>query len=251
MNASVVLTPAVSKRLIAKGVAVHPAVRKAMHEGRVVVTFGTTNAYVAEELLGTSIDRGAYAAGFIDTAWNLNARLGEMGEVVFERGRRVEWEPEKTLSSLKAGDVLVKGGNALDPWGIVGVLTAASNGGTFGRYVPTATARGVEIIVPISVGKSIHSSVIDLSQQMGIGRIPLRDGLPCGMSPLHGQLVTEIEAFHLLFGVDAAHVASSGIGEGKGSVSLLLYGEEDPVQRAFDLVHALRGETDVTLDGRA
>jgi hypothetical protein len=251
MNASIVLNPAASKRLIAKGVAAHPAVHNALREGRVVVALGTTNGYVVEELLGESIDRGAFAAGFIDTHWNLNERVGELGEVVLERGRRVAWEPDKILASLKEGDVLIKGGNAIDPWGIVGVLTAASNGGTIGRYVPTAMARGVEIVIPISVAKSIHSSVIDLSQQMGIGRITFRDGLPCGMTPLHGQLLTEIEALHLLYGIDAVHVTSGGQGEGRGSVSLLLYGDEPDVRRAFDAVHLLGEDDDVTLSGRA
>jgi hypothetical protein len=250
MNGSVVLTSAASKRLIARGVAAHPTVQRAMKRGHVVVALGTTNAYVAEELLGERIDRGAYAAGFIDSTWNLNARLGEMEEIVFEHGRRVHWDSEQTLATLAAGDVLIKGGNALDPWGIVGVLLASSSGGTVGRYVPAALARGVEILIPISVGKSIHASVIDLSQQMGIGRIPLRNGLPCGIYPLHGQLMTEIEALATLFDVEAVHVASNGIGEGRGSVSLVLYGEDDSVRRAFDFVQSLAGEADVDLAGR-
>lgn len=251
MNASVVLSSAASKRLIAKGVAVHAAVQHALAAGRVVITRGTTNAFVAEELCARAIDRGAYAAGFIDRVWNVNARVGEMEEIVLVRGKATDEAPDKTLAALAAGDVVIKGGNALDPWGIVGVLLASATGGTVGRYAAAAIARGVELIIPISVSKSIHTSVIDLSQEMGIGKVALHDGLPCGMCPLHGQIVTEIEAFHLLCGVDAVHVASNGIGEGRGSVSLLVYGDDDAVGRAYALAESLRDEADVELAGRA
>ena len=251
MNASVVLSSAASKRLIAKGVGAHPSVRRALGGGRVVITRGTTNAFVAEELCGKAIDRGAYAAGFIDQRWNVNARVGEMEEIVLVRGKPTDETPDKTLSSLAAGDVVIKGGNALDPWGIVGVLLASTTGGTVGRYVAAATARGVDLVIPISVSKSIHTSVIDLSQEMGVGRIALHDGLPCGIFPLHGQIVTEIEALHLLCDVDAVHVTSNGVGAGRGSVSLLIYGEDAAVQAAYDLVGRLRDEVDVELNGRA
>jgi len=66
MKACVVLNPNASKRLIAKGVAALPVVKQALTSGTVVITLGTTNALVAEELLERPIDRGAFAAGFID-----------------------------------------------------------------------------------------------------------------------------------------------------------------------------------------
>ena len=250
MNASIVLTPAASKRLIARGVAAHPTVTRAMRDGRIVIARGTTNAFVAEELLGQPIDRGAYAAGFIDRLWNVNARVGDMKEILLERGRPATGDPEKILASLGAGDVLIKGGNAIDPWGVVGVLLASPSGGTVGRYVPSAVARGVDIIIPISLSKSIHTSVVDLSQEMGSGRISLHSGLACGLYPLHGQLITEVEAMRLVADVDAVHVASNGVGAGHGSVSLFLYGEEEEVKRAFALAEELVGETDVELAGR-
>jgi hypothetical protein len=251
MNASVVLSSAASKRVIAKGVAAHSSVRRALAEGRIVITRGTTNAFVAEELCGKKIDRGAYAAGFIDRRWNVNSRVGEMEEIVLVNGEATGESPEKTLAALAAGDVVIKGGNALDPWGIVGVLLASATGGTVGRYVAVALARGVEFVIPISISKSIHTSVIDLSQEMGVGRIALHDGLPCGIFPLHGQVVTEVDALHLLFGVDAAHVASNGVGAGRGSTSLFLYGDDAAVRKAYELVESLRDEEDVELVGRA
>lgn len=45
------ITPAMGKRLIAKTIANHPAIRKAIKNGTIVIIAGTTNGYVTEEIL--------------------------------------------------------------------------------------------------------------------------------------------------------------------------------------------------------
>ena len=251
MKAFAVVKPTAAKRLIAKGVAAHPAVSRALQEGTVIVTLGTTNAFVAAELTGAPVDHGAFAAGVIDDRWNLNARIGEAKDLVLKEGGPVSIEPGDLLESLDAGDVLIKGGNAIDPFGVVGVLMAAPTGGTVGRYVPTALARGVDVIVPISVAKSVHAPIFDLATELGSRRMQLGDGLPCGLFPLAGHPITEIEALAELFSVRAVHVASGGIGPGKGSVSLVLDGEENDVRKAHALLSQLAEEPEPTVSGRS
>ena len=250
MKAHVVLSPAASKHLIAKGVKAHPIVQRALESGTVVVTLGTTNAFVAAELSNEPVDHGAFAAGVIDDRWNINVRIGEASELVLQKGDVVSIEQQELLGSLGEGDVVIKGGNALDPFGTVGVLMAATTGGTVGRYIPTALARGIDIIIPISVAKSVHASVTDLSLGLGSKRMALGDGLACGMYPLVGHLVTEIEALEMLFSVRCAHVASCGVGVGIGSVSLFMEGEESDVRAAYDLVQRLKGEPEPIVEGR-
>ena len=251
MKACIVIDSNASKRLIAKGVAALPSIRRALDSGRVLVALGTTNALVAEELLGEPIDRGAYAAGFIDDRWNVNARLGECGEILLVNGQATDLPSEELLAQLRTGDVIIKGGNALDPWGTAGVLMGSATGGTVGRYLSTALARGVEIVIPISLGKSVRDSVIDISAELGIGRVDLCMGTPCGMQPLVGRVVTEIEALELLFPVEVMQVASGGVGRGAASISLLIVGKEGPVSEAFDLVSSLVGEPEPDLQGKA
>ena len=250
MKASAILNTTTAKRLIAQGVAIHPLVKAAMARGTVVVTLGTTNGYVASELMGTPVDQGAFAAGVIDDQWNVNARLGEATDLVLQNGQSVPFDEEAVLGALTAGDIIVKGGNALDPFGTVGVLMAAATGGTVGRYVPTAQARGVDIVIPISVAKSIHTPIADLTLEMGSRKIELAMGLPCGMHPLAGYVITEIEALALLFDVRATHVCSSGIGVGQGSVSLLIEGEEANVRAAFARIEALSQLPEISVKGR-
>jgi len=61
----VVLTPSESKRLIAKAVKEMPEVKRALKKGRIIIIGGTTNAYVAEEILGRKVDKFWFAAGRI------------------------------------------------------------------------------------------------------------------------------------------------------------------------------------------
>jgi hypothetical protein len=250
MKAHVTLPQAAAKRLIAKGVRAHPIVERALASATIVVTLGTTNAFVAEELVGETIDHGTFAAGIIDDRWNLNARIAESKELILREGKRTQIEEKELLTALGPGDVIIKGGNALDPFGVVGVLMAAATGGTVGRYVPIAQARGIDIVIPISVAKSVHASVPDLALEMGSKRIELGNGLACGMYPLIGHVVSEIEALELLFFVSATHVASGGVGPGVGSVSLLLEGEAEDVQAAHDLIESLKGEAEPVVEGK-
>ncbi|MFC2002033.1 hypothetical protein ACFLUZ_06005, partial [Chloroflexota bacterium] len=52
-SAIVVLNSSESKRLIAKAVAVLPEVKAALKKGTLIIGWGGTNAFVAEEILGT------------------------------------------------------------------------------------------------------------------------------------------------------------------------------------------------------
>jgi len=251
MKACVVLNENMSKRLIAKGVVAMPLVKNALAKGTVVITLGTTNAIVAEEILGRPIDRGAFAAGFIGEKWNVNARVGEVGEIALRAGKEVTANFQELLDSLGAGDLVIKGGNAIDPWGVVGVLTGAASGGTVGRYLPLALARGVDVVIPIGLAKTIHSSITDLARELGSGKIDRCMGIPCGIFPLVGRVITEIDALETLFPVEVTQVANGGVGRGVGSVSLLITGEEAAVDKAFDLVSSLQGEAGIVLEGRA
>jgi len=232
-KAVVVLSPWAARRLIAKGVAAHPPVRRALEDGLVIVSLGTTNAYVAEELSGEPVDKARYRAGYIDAAEGLRAlpAAERARPVVLHRGRRVDWGPEEILERLSAGDVLVKGANVIDTRGICGVFASSPSGGTVGRYVAAAIARGAEIVIPISRAKSIHGSVPDLARRLGIGRLRYASGDAIGVYPLVGTPITEVEAVRLLFGVDSEHMGSCGLHGGE--VVLLLDGDAGAVERAF------------------
>ena len=65
MKAAFTLTPAESRRLIAKGVVQMPEMRAALERAYVILPGSTANAFVAQELLGRDIVPTRYTAGIV------------------------------------------------------------------------------------------------------------------------------------------------------------------------------------------
>lgn len=246
VRALVVLTPAESKRLIAKGVAALPEVKRALTKGRIIIARGTTNAFVAEELLGTTISKLYHAAGIVSS--------GEL-KAVPEKDRLepsviVDGKPSKesyrdVLQSFDAGDIFIKGANAVDMQGNAGVLVGDEHGGTIGGAWPILVSRGATLIVPVGLEKLI-ASVTDAAPGTGTRRWKYTMGSRIGLVPLTSALVvTEIQALEVLTGVAVTHIASGGIGGSEGAVTLALDGSDEEVSEAFELVKSLKGEPPV------
>lgn len=241
-----VLTPAESKRLIARAVAAMPQVKAALRSGRVIIANGTTNAFVAEEILGREVDKHNFAAGFIG-AGILNATPDEerLPALVLLHGQPVDTPAKEMIKEFEANDVFIKGGNAIDPQGNVGILMANDRGGTIGMALGTLTARGAHLIMAVGLEKMI-SAVPAASRRCGQQRLKYAMGLKVGLMPVvNATVVTEIEALALLAGVKATHVASGGIGGCEGSVVLVVEGSDEQVQAAFALAEGIKGESPV------
>lgn len=240
------LTPSESKRLIAKGVANLPEVKKALKEGMLIIARGTTNAYVAEEILGISIEKFRYAVGVI-TKGQLNATSPEirMKPFVIKQGKVVDMEFSEALKGIKAGDVFIKGANAIDIEGNAGILVAGERGGTWGEAFPFVVPRGAHLIVPAGLEKIIPS-VVEAGAKTGIFRFKYSTGVPATLIPLvNAKVLTEIQALGILAGVKATHIASGGIGGSEGSVVLSLEGDEEGIERALSLIKQIKGEAPI------
>jgi len=247
--AIVVLTPSESKRLIAKAVATLPEVKKALTSGRMIISEGTTNAYIVEELLGVNIPREVYACGVIagggmssvPTEVRIMPYLLKCGKVV--DNSRANWELHAELTKeFEADDVLIKGATAVDQWGNAGVFVAEGDGGGIGRDLPVVLSRGSHLIVPVGLEKLVPS-VAEASRNCSILRFKHSFGFCPGVMPLvNAKVVTEVQALKILTGVTAIHVASGGVGGSEGAVVLSLGGKEDAIDQAFELVKSIKGE---------
>lgn len=245
-SALVALTPAESKRLIAKAVAVLPEVKAALKKGRIIIARGTTNAFVAEEMLGVTIPKLSFTVGMIcNGELGLSPEEGRLKEYVLRDGQVVNVRHSEMLKEFRAGDIFIKGANAVDMWGNAGVLVAGETAGTIGSALSTLIPRGCHLIVPVGLEKLVPS-VLEAATKLDIYRFKYRTGLATGLMPLvTAQVVTEIQALEVLTGVIATHVASGGIGGSEGTVVLTLEGEEDEVEEAFNLVKSIKGEAPV------
>ncbi len=242
----VVLTPSESKRLIGKAVSSMAVVRKALKSGLIVIGRGTTNSYVAEEILGKTIEKGKYARGIIypDQIALVPAKEA-LPEVIIENGKPSEKKLDEAVKALKSGDVVIKGANALDINGVTGVFIARNpqtTGGTVGLvYGPAISRGGITFIVPVSLEKlipiPIKEAVAEVSQD-----ISSSTGYVVGMLPTMGMVVTEIEAFKILVGVEAINIGAGGVDGAEGARIFLLKGDGKSVKNAFDLIKSIQGE---------
>lgn len=247
MLAEVVLTPSESKRLIGKAVASMEVVKKALKSGLVIIIKGTTNSYVAEEILKEPIAKERYARGIVAPG-KLSYLLDEESvlDVIIQKGKvRKDLTLEEAVKMLNTGDVLIKGANALDRDGMTGVFiarTSITDGGTIGRSLGTVVGRGVSFIVPVSLEKLIPTRIKEVVTQLNDKEIELAMGLTVNVMPIMGKVVTEIEAFKILTGVEIVNIGAGGVGGAEGARVFLLGGDEETVTRAFNLVRSIQGE---------
>lgn len=243
VHAVVVLTSSESKRLLGKAVAALPEVRAALKGGRVIIGNGTTNAFVAEEITGRKVPALRYAAGAIfERKLNVVPAEERLNAICLEKGQVVERPWVDFLQEFEAGDVFIKGANAVDPEGAAGVLVFDKAGGTIGKALPVVTARGGYLVMPVGLEKLVPS-VIDAAQSWRPDKcIAAMGGTPGLMPVVNAMVITEIEAFGILCDVEATQLAAGGVDGCEGSVVLSLSGERAAVEEAYALAEEVKGE---------
>ena len=242
-HALVNILPREGKRLIARGVLALPEVKRVLENGWFVVSRGITPSYILEELTGQDYDTANCTAGII-TEGRMASVLEDdrLGPWVFKNGNLDETPAPVVLDQFTAYDVSVKGANAVDPDGNIGVFAADKAGGTVGGIWPTITARGAHWVAPVSLERLIPS-VIEAARHCGNHLWDYTMGQSAGFMPVVNALVvTEVQAIELLTGVTAVHVGSGGVAGSEGAVMLALEGEHDVVLEAFELIEDIKGE---------
>ena len=245
MLADIVLTVSQSKRLIAKGVAAHPAVQRARRQGWLVIATGTTDGYVVEEILGHPIDRYAYVTGHVVPAgFDSSTRLAEknLPDVVLHNGQPVTGMTRfEAARQLGPGDVFIKGANALNyEKRVAGVCIGDRNGGTVGGTLGPIIGRRATLIIPVGLEKLVAHDILETARLLGQGEEEANRVYP--LFPITGEIITEIEALAILCGVRARHVGSGGIFGAEGAVRLLLQGEPERVEAALQLIQEVQAE---------
>jgi hypothetical protein len=242
MKFDTVLTVAESKRLIAKGVAALPCVKKALKNGLAVIATGTTNAYVVEEITGKSIKKPSYRSGIVtppgrDKPDALKREL--LPDVVLRKGKQDKsLDRLSVIDQLQPGDVYIKGANALHyPSRTAGILIGHPTGGTIGAAWGTIVSRKVILVVPVGLEKLVPEGIEDLNL---LASDPDYKGP--GMFAVTGEIVTEIEALKELTGARAHLLAAGGVAGAEGSVRLLVDGSKKEIEAARAAIDSVRGE---------
>ena len=245
------ITPAAGKKLIAKALAKYPPVNEAIESGTVAIIAGTTNGYVAEEILSATgqikdFSRKRFFRGVVLPPGGPVTSTGRAkdesefpGDVIIKDGI---WQKGLTIfdivDDLKEGDVILKGANALNlPRRQAGIYIADPFGGTIGAALQAVVGRRVRLILPIGIEKRVYGDLNDLASRLNVPEVQ-----GPRLLPVPGEIFTEIEAIFLLTGANAEQVAGGGVSGAEGSVWFAVSGNEKQVESAENLLNSISFE---------
>ena len=247
------LSVAGGKRLIGKAVAAMPEIAAALRERTVVILGGTTNAYVAQEILASvgkaeGFDPKRFFRGItlpVGTHPDSDGRNRFAGDLVIRGGRAVTGPTIfDVVDSLKAGDVVIKGANAVNvETGQAGVLIGNEKAGTIGAILPAVVGRRVRLIVPVGLEKRVSGDIAGLAALLDSPEA----GGPRLMPVPAATVVTELDAVRLLSGAQARLAAAGGVCGAEGTVWLAVTGGAAQVGAAADILQACLKEPPFTL----
>lgn len=245
MHMMISLTVAEGKRLIAKGVAASELVQRAMEQGSLAISSGTTNAYVIEEITGEKFDKKTHVTGRTLPAGYKGPALSYAGnDLIIRKGERITGVAANDyVTEMGPGDVFVKGANAINyELNQAAVLIGHPTGGSVGSTIGTIVARRIQYLHPVGLEKSVNADLNEMAALLNEDS----DGKGPTLWVVPGMLFTEIEALETLAGVAACHVGSGGIGQAEGAVWLALFGDEEGLARAKNVIEGVRGEPSFT-----
>lgn len=237
------LTVGESKRLIAKGLAANKEVRERLENGMVIITLGTTNTYIAEELAGLEAPRGSFVTGRIFPGYkeDFAKKLERRAEIVLVNGKVADISYADALARMTEKDIVFKGANMLNyAKRQAAVCVGAPDGGTVAKLRKYTDRGKGRWIVPIGLEKETTQDLFEMQRLVnGSGQ---RDKGTVRLNATEGNVYTEIEAIKEFADVDVFVTAKGGVDGAEGGVSLLLCGSGQEVEKAKEVVRQISGE---------
>jgi hypothetical protein len=251
------ITPVAGKRLIAKVLTKHPAILKAIKNGTLVVIAGTTNGYVAEEILKThnisnDFSREHFFRGITLPPTDKVTKEGRLvdesnfpGDVIITKG---VWQKGKTIAdvvdTLKEGDVILKGANALDlARKQAAILIGHPKAGTIGLALPAVVGRRVKLIIPVGIEKRVNGDLNVLAEKLNA---PCFSGYR--LLPVIGEVFTELDALTALTGAEVELIAAGGVCGAEGSCWIAVNGTEEQEEFAAEIIASINCEPAFSLE---
>lgn len=226
-----VLTVTGGKYMIAKAVSELPEVKNALEHGKLVLKGGTTVSCLSEMLFdcplricGRITGRGAVSSSSgSDNAHTLAAYKGKL--------ENIDSFADKYMSDMGPGDVIVTGANIIDSQGNAAMLAGNNGGGLCGRGIISAVSEGAELIIAAGLEKLIPGRVEDSIINARRKGVDSSYGMACGLIPLMGKVITELEAIELLTGIRPVIIGRGGLFEGTGSTLFQAEGSKEQTDK--------------------
>ena len=238
------LTVSESKRLIAKGIINMPLVKDKLQKGMIIITKGSTNSYIAEELMKKTIEHGSFLLGHFIPAGKeaLNIKKNHIKEIVFENGKLIDISYSEALRLLKPGDLVLKGGNLLNySRKQAAVCIGAYDGGTTHKFLPYVGENKATLVIPIGLEKETSLNLEDSENVLNannerLGSIPKLYLFKTGM------IFTEIEAIQQYANVKVFLYGLGGLSGREGGISFIVVGTKEEIIKVKSFIQTIKGE---------
>jgi len=254
VRSQVTLTTSESKRLIARAIIKSDIFDRAYKKGKIIIHPSSTTYFILKELnivlpdkvwvIGMITPDGGYRESNCQVkSTTLRDPFEFRHSWILKDGKLQKKKTLKEiLEDMTPEDIYIKGANALDCKGISAVLIGSEAGGTISRVIAYSKKRNFKILVPIGLEKLIPCSVIDASKEAGVKKMNFSMGMPCGLLPIRdGYVTTEIEAIKILSGADAFPIASGGLGEAQGAITMVIKGNKEQIELINNYINGIKG----------
>jgi hypothetical protein len=258
MLAQVVLIPAESKKLISKAIAKLDVVKQAATEGMVVLHPSSSSYFIVEEITGAKPKTNYWVCGVVTpkgmcvemamvlgagyTPKEITSDPGDLRACWIIKNGKLGGEEKlsELLKRMTPTDVYIKGVNALDPQGNVGVLLGDQ--GSMGYILSAWRKTKFNLIYPVGLEKLIPTPILQATKETKPAKYDYAMGLPTGLFPCSGgKTVNELDAIEILSGAKAIPIAAGGLGGAEGAITLVIKGSDDQVKKAIEFVEQSKG----------
>lgn len=231
------LTVSESKRLIAKGLVKNKDIQDRLKNGMIIITLGTTNTYIAEELANLDAPRGSFVTGriFPSSKEDFAKNLKRHPEIILIKGKVTEIFYEDALSQMQPEDIVLKGANMLNyAKRQAAVCVGAPDGGTVAKLRKYTDKGKGRWIVPVGLEKETTQDLFEMQRLVNESHNRAKGTVRLNVT--QGNVYTEIEAIKEFADIDVFVTAKGGIDGAEGGVSFLLCGTKEEVKKAQEIM---------------
>lgn len=224
-----------AKWIIAEAISRRSDVLTAMQNGTLIIKAGTTTSCVCALLTGQHLricgritPRGA-VANFAESPMPPTALLNCKGI------QSLDGHERETILRLGPGSMLITGANLIDCDGHAALLAGSPGGGNYGAALSAVSTEGIQILIAAGTEKLTPGNVPAAIAQAERKGLAASQGMACGLLPLVGQVITELDAIRMLAPVEVVLIGKGGISGAEGSSLLQVWGRDVDVDFIWDL----------------
>lgn len=222
------------KWMIAEALSRMPCVQDAFRRGELALKAGTTTSCLSWLLTGQHL-RLCGRITSRGTVADLRESDAPHTAVLSPEGMRsLDYAEREGLLSLSPEAVLVTGANLIDAAGNAALLAGSPGAGSYGAALSAAASEGMRVLIAAGTEKLSPTDVRTAVRQSRRKGVDAAFGMACGLVPLLGEVITEVDAVRMLAPVEAVLLAKGGICGAEGGSVIQVWGETEAVDTVWE-----------------